>query len=163
MDAKRFEPDEATDLVRASDPRWWAGGDDEAQRSFARSALESVGRALAFVADGRPRWVETLATEGVVDWPHVEVLALTGRALLVLTVPWAPGETHPRPSIRIHPLRTARGLEIDGFATGPDGRPAGCTVTLLFVDAGVRLGGALAADRRALAELVPALRDLIVA
>lgn len=150
---------EALRIIEASDGRWRDPGDAATEQSFGRPALTSFAHALAFTSAVPPRWTETISTEDLAEWPHVEVRALGDRSLLVLTMPWAPGGEGPRATVRVHPLRAIRGLEIDGLRFDEAGVVVGCTVTLLFPDLGVRLGGAPDADRTALAALLPSIRS----
>jgi len=147
---------EALDVVRSTDPRWREGREAGA---FGRPALEAFAHALAFLADGSPDWAETVSTAGLGDRPDLEVRVLTSRTLLVMSAPSVPPEGPPDPTVLILPLRTVRGMEVDGLRFADDGLPSDCTVALRFPDASVRLGVAAESDRAGLAGILPFLRD----
>ena len=155
-----FGYDAAVRAVEASDPRW-AGGEDP---QFDRRALTRFAHALAFAVEETPRWVETVTYPGLAGTAELEVRVLTESVLAVVTTPWAAGDDSPEPTVKLRPLRLVQSLEVDGFVYDGTGRPAGCTITLLFEDAtGVRLGGAAGADRAVLADVLPALRARLIA
>lgn len=151
---------DALRAIEASDPRWGSTGD--AERRFDRTELERFAHAIAFVLDGAPRWTETVVFPGPTGVVETEVRVLTEQALVVASTLWSADDAGPAPLVRIRPLHLLRELDVDGFEYAPDGRPVGCTITLLFErGGGVRLGGSEGADRFELAGLLDWLRHSI--
>jgi hypothetical protein len=150
-----FGFDTALRAVAASDRRWRATDGVEDPR-FARIELERFAHALAFVLNAFPKWTETVVLPWTAGTSETEVRVLTERALVVASIPWSDDGTRPEPLLRVRPLALLRQLDVDGFEYDPEGRPTGCTVTLLFEHGpGVCLGGADGADRAELALLLP--------
>jgi hypothetical protein len=152
---------EALAAITASDVRWRAPESRTVEPTFSPPALEGFAQALAFTAERRPAWIETVATDGMDDFREVQIRALTERSVAVLTAFWAPGASTPRSTVLLRPLRLLRGLEVDGFQHDDGGRVVGCTITLVFGDLSIQLGGSPGADRTALPRLLPALRSAL--
>jgi hypothetical protein len=153
-----FEYDTALRLLQESSERW---GRESRPGEVPDSRMRSVERfafVLAALMSEPPSWVETVMHPQAGGEGETEVRALGQKALCVISNPWAAADADVSPIVRVRPLSSLRGLDLDGFEFDEDGRPVGCTATLLF-DPGdtVRLGASPGADRVLLRTLVPSL------
>jgi hypothetical protein len=153
-----FDYDTSLRLLQESSDRWGPQTGPQVPSDSRERSLERFAHVLAQLMPEQPSWVETVLHPLEGDDGETEVRALGEKALYTVSNPWAAADADVSPLVRIRPLSRLRGLDVDGFEFEDDGRPVGCTATLLF-DGGdtVRLGASHGADRALLRTLIPSL------